>query len=80
MPRWAIWVMNVAVVAVLASLVYFFKWAGTEFVVGCLVGFWFCYISYRCWRQDYADEAQAHFTDQPTVAPRPPSQRHLSDH
>lgn len=79
MPRWDILLLNLIVIAVLSALVYFLKWAGTEFVVGALFGMCFNYVLYRNWRQDYADEAQAHFTDLPKTQSRQPSQRHLSD-
>jgi hypothetical protein len=78
MPRWAIWLLNFLVVASLTGLAYLFKWLGPEFCFGLLVGFWFCYINYKCWRQDYADEARAHFTD-PEPLLHPPSRQHLYD-
>jgi len=80
MPRWAIWLCNILVIAVLATWGYFLKWAGPEFCAGLIIGFSFCYINYRCWRQDYAEEAKAHFIDQPEAPPRRPSPQHLSGH
>jgi hypothetical protein len=55
-PRWAVWVMNFAVIAALSVIVYFLRWAGTEFCVGAIIGFAWCYIQFRCWRFDYDEE------------------------
>lgn len=74
MPRWAIWLLNLIVVAVLAALAYFLKWAGTEFTIGCLAGFWFCYIVNGCWKRDVEKEAKER-----EDWSRPLSQQHLSD-
>ena len=52
-PRWAVWVLNIAVLAVLTAFGYFLKWAGIEFAIGWLCGFTFCYIVFKNWRQDY---------------------------
>jgi uncharacterized membrane protein YebE (DUF533 family) len=63
MPSWAIWVLNIVVIAILASLAYFLKWAGTEFTVGMLAGMCLNYVMYQNWQQDYEREKNPHFTD-----------------
>lgn len=67
-PKWLVWLMNLAVIAILSALVYFLRWAGTEFCVGLIVGFLWCYIAFKCWRFDY---------DEPTDQPAPPHQQQL---
>ena len=79
MPRWAIWALNIVVIAVLATMAYFLKWAGTEFAVGALFGMCVNYVLYRNWRQDYADEAKAHFTDLSEAERRQPLPQHSHD-
>lgn len=69
-PLWAVLVMNLAVIAVLAAFAYFMKWMGVQFALGWIFGFAFCYVMFRCWRFDY---------DEPTVpikqSPQPPQRR-----
>ncbi len=70
MPRWIIWATNLVVIAILSSFAYFLRWTGTEFALGTLFGFFLCYVLYKNWRQDYADEGKPHFTDEPAQRPR----------
>lgn len=79
MPRWAIWGMNVAVISILYAIGQFFLFAGNGFTYGAIFGFATCYLLYKCWRQDYENEAKAHFTDERALSRQPP-QQHLSDH
>jgi 4-hydroxybenzoate polyprenyltransferase len=79
MPRWAVLFCNILVVAILATWGYFLKWSGPEFCAGLIVGFTFCYVWYKNWRQDYADEARANFTDRPEAQTPPLSQQRLFD-
>lgn len=53
LPKWVLWLMNLAVIGVLIALAYSLKWAGTEFCVGLIAGFTACYVLFRCWRFDY---------------------------
>jgi hypothetical protein len=57
-PRWAVWLMNLAVIAILSVLVFVLKWVGPEFAAGCGVGFFFCYIVNGCWNRDIEAEAK----------------------
>lgn len=52
-PRWAGWVMSLAVIGILAGFGYSLKWAGPEFCYGLIAGFTTCYVLFRCWRFDY---------------------------
>ena len=79
MPRWAIWALNLIVVAILYGIAQFFLFAGVSFTYGAIFGFAVCYILYKCWRQDYADEAKAHFTDLSEAESRQPSPQHSPD-
>ena len=63
MPRWAIWICNIAVVAILSALTAFLKWTGAEFAFGVFVGMMVNYAMYKNWRQDYENERTPHFTD-----------------
>lgn len=63
MPRWLMWCLNLVVIGILAALVAVFRETGTVFNLGFIAGFAVCYVLFRCWRQDYADEAKAHFTE-----------------
>ena len=70
MPRWVIWLCSLVVIAILMVYAQFLRWAGTEFALGALFGFFLCYVLYRNWRNDYADAEMPHFTDSPTRPPR----------
>lgn len=63
-PRWAGWVMSLAVICILASFGYSLKWAGPEFCYGLIAGFLTCYVLFRCWRFDY-DEPMEPMSQQP---------------
>jgi hypothetical protein len=58
-----IWVANLIVVAALYALTQVFKALGTEVMLGYVLGYAACYILFKCWRQDYADEQKPHFTE-----------------
>jgi membrane protease YdiL (CAAX protease family) len=63
MPRWAIWICSVLVIAVLAGFAHLLKWAGTEFAFGTFFGMCLNYVIYKNWRQDYENEKRPHFTE-----------------
>jgi membrane protease YdiL (CAAX protease family) len=63
MPRWAILICSVLVIAVLAGFAHLLKWAGTEFAFGTFFGMCLNYVIYKNWRQDYENEKRPHFTE-----------------
>jgi hypothetical protein len=65
-PTWAVWLMNVAVVAIITGIAYLAKWIGPEFCFGWIGGFAFCYIAFQNWKKDY---------DEPTEPEAPPRQQ-----
>jgi hypothetical protein len=58
-------VANLAVIAILSVLAYTLLAIGPLFSLGALIGFFWCYFSYGCWRTDREWERTAHFTDPP---------------
>lgn len=46
-PRWAVWTLNIVVLAILFLIARSMKVAGDGFVAGCLVGFFFLFFGFR---------------------------------
>ena len=69
-PRLAIWLMNLTVIGALVIFGYSLKWAGTEFCVGLIAGFAWCYIQFRCWRYDYDETANSEVQPRQPLPPR----------
>jgi len=62
MTGWALFA-NVLLIGVLTVLTYALQMFNTQFLLGAFVGFWTCYVLYRCWRQDYEDEKKPHLIE-----------------
>lgn len=60
-PRWAIWLMNIAMLAIIWGLSELFKLAGWQVALGFGAGFLCCYLAYHCWRVDDANEGYTRF-------------------
>lgn len=67
-PRWAGWVMSLAVIGILVGFAYFLRWTGPEFCYGLIAGFLTCYFTFGCWRRDY-DEPMEPLSQQPQSSP-----------
>lgn len=60
-PRWAVWLMNIAIAAVLWLVAQAANWAGWQIGLGYLIGFLACYLMYGCWRVDDKNEGYSRF-------------------
>lgn len=52
MPPFVLFLMNIAVMAILGLLTWFMNWSGPGFALGCLCGF-FSLMTYMRWKLGY---------------------------
>lgn len=69
-PRWAVWLMNIAVLTVVWFVAHLAKLAGWQMCLAYLVGFLFCYFAYGCWRVDDMNEDYSRFPPEEREARR----------
>lgn len=69
-PRWAVWLMNAVVLAIVWIVAYFAKLAGWQICLGFIIGFFVCYLLYGCWRVDDMDEDYSRFPPEEREARR----------